>query len=1104
MSFICGIDIFRKYSVTQSGLSHIALSRELRQYYRDNMCHGGEVTSKGKVTLAKLTRPRLHDAVPRKRVFRLLDAARKQSITWIAAPPGAGKTTLVASYLEARKLPFFWYQLDAGDADPATFFWCLVELAAQLRRPKKARLPYLTPEYLSDIPGFARRFFRTLFAWFPQGGVLVLDNCQEVANLTFHQILIEAANEAPEGISTIAISRSQPPAELARLRANRQLAELRWEDLKLTSDECGDILQKRGISDRERIAEIQRAADGWAGGVVLLTAYLPDETDTRAINLGGKEAVFDYFAGQIFDQTPQAQREVLMKTALLSQVTPDAAVVLSGDANAPNVLDQLYRRQYFTDRRTEPQVSYRYHDLFREFLINRAESEFDASALSTLRLEAGRLLLASDEAARAIELLCRGSHLSEAQAAIIDRAASLLGQGRWKTLLESIKLLPEAQVSASAALLYWHGMAHIAADPIAARKDLEASLQLFEQAHDAMGQLTAIVGIIAAHFVQDSSISNYARWIDPMAALFAHINAWPAPAIELEARSMFLLAASHLRPDHPLLQPTALSVLSLMDDAQIDSNTRAASGLRALVYFMWTGEAELARRVNAQLETVFLAADALAVHIAMGYAFRALYQHLTLADSDAALRSVERALAIARDNGLAHSEGMASQFQGIISAAFGRDLDLAESALQRVATLGFEGNLNRETNYHLAQACVRKWRGDVAGALRHAELCTRAARANCPAFLVIVGSSLLNVYVDAGEYEQAQNLLDEVRLLTQRTCFDNFGAILALEEAYLALRRKDRELCHARLRAAFRLAQRHPRHAATLDYMGGSIPVLFAEALKFDIESDYVRELIVRWKVPVPSDVPAVWPWPLSVQTLGKFEVKLHGKPIEFGRKAPRKVLELLKAIIAFGGKDVAVDRIHDALWPDLEADAAHRAFATALYRLRKVVLEVNCIVLKDGKLSLDLKGCRVDALVLDALSPAGKDEADASSHTTVAAMYGGAFLPADTQAPWTVSMRERLRRKFILACSTLGREYETSDAWDEAIALYSRVIDADDLAEEFYQGLMRCYLRLGRQAEAVTVFRRLRERLSVTLGLAPSAASAALFERVRTALTNP
>ena len=1041
--------------------------------------------------------------MPRKRLFRLLDAAREQPITWVAAPPGAGKTTLVASYLEARKVPFFWYQLDAGDADPATFFWYLVELAAQLKRPKNDRLPYLTPEYLSDIPGFARRFFRTLFSWFPSGSVLVLDNCQEVANPIFHQILVEAANEAPEGLSIVAVSRSQPAADLARLKANRQLAELQWEDLKLTSDECGEILDRRGISDRERVVEIHRAVDGWAGGLMLLTAYFREDIESRAINFSGKEAVFDYFAGQIFDRAPQAEREVLMKTALLPHVTPDAAVALSGDPSAPKVLDQLYCRQYFTDRRTEPQVSYRYHDLFREFLINRAESEFDAPTLSTLRLDAGHLLLASGEIDHAIELLCRSGRASEAQEAIIERAPSLLGQGRWKTLLESIKLLPEAQVSASASLLYWRGMAHIAADPIAARKDLEASLQLFEQAHDAMGQLRTIVGIIAAHFVQDSSIANYARWIDPMATLFAQIDAWPGRAIELEAHSMFLLAASHLRPDHPLLQSTALSVLSLMDNAQIDSNTRAAAGLRALVYFMWTGEAELARRVNAQLEGVFLASDALAVHIAMGYAFRALYQHLTLADSDAALSSIEHSLAIARGNGLAHSESMASQFQGVFGAAFGRDLDLAETALLRVAALGVEGNLNRETNYHFVQACVRKWRGDVAGALRHAELSTRAARANCPIFVVIVGSSLVNVYVDAGEYEQAHSLLDEVRGLIQGTCLDNFGAMLALEEAYLALRSREYQHCPEQLRAALCLAQRDPRHAVTLNYVGGSTPALFAEALAYDIESNYVRELVVRWKVPAPSDAPAIWPWPLSVQTLGKFEVKLHGKAIEFGRKAPRKTLALLKALIALGGTDVPEQTLTDALWPDEEGDAAHGAYTMTLSRLRKLLADSGLLQQQGAKLSLDRRKCWVDVWAFEhAISQIGSsafpNERSSSNLTDALKLYGGTFLPEDSDAPWAASLRERLRSRFVRAVSEAGRELEQASQHEEAAKLYQRGLDADNMAEAFHQGLMRCHAAAGRTSDAIATYLRLKQLLSLTLNIKPSAATERLYQSFR------
>ena len=99
--------------------------------------------------------------------------------------------------------------------------------------------------------------------------------------------------------------------------------------------------------------------------------------------------------------------------------------------------------------------------------------------------------------------------------------------------------------------------------------------------------------------------------------------------------------------------------------------------------------------------------------------------------------------------------------------------------------------------------------------------------------------------------------------------------------------------------------------------------------------------------------------------------------------------------------------------------------------------------------------------------------------------------------------MRERLRRKFVAACSVAGGHSEASGALEQAVTLYSRALDADDLAEELYQGLMRCYVRMGRHAEVATVFRRLRERLSVSLGLAPSAASTTLFEQVRTTVAN-
>lgn len=112
--------------------------------------------------LAKIAIPQPHRAYARTRLFELLDTARQQRIVWIAAPPGAGKTTLVSSYLVSRPLKTVWYQLDASDGDIASFFHYLA-LALKTASPRYRKpLPSLRPEYLPGLPAFTRRFFETV------------------------------------------------------------------------------------------------------------------------------------------------------------------------------------------------------------------------------------------------------------------------------------------------------------------------------------------------------------------------------------------------------------------------------------------------------------------------------------------------------------------------------------------------------------------------------------------------------------------------------------------------------------------------------------------------------------------------------------------------------------------------------------------------------------------------------------------------------------------------------------------------------------------------------------------------------------------------------
>jgi hypothetical protein len=107
---------------------------------------------------------------------------------------------------------------------------------------------------------------------------------------------------------------------------------------------------------------------------------------------------------------------------------------------------------------------------------------------------------------------------------------------------------------------------------------------------------------------------------------------------------------------------------------------------------------------------------------------------------------------------------------------------------------------------------------------------------------------------------------------------------------------------------------------------------------------------------------------PVTIFTLGRFSILIDGKPAEFGRKFPKRPLELLKAIIAQGGREISISRLTVLLWPDVDGDKATRSFDTTLHRLRKILGDDRVLVLRDGKLSLDACYCWVDVWAFERL----------------------------------------------------------------------------------------------------------------------------------------
>jgi LuxR family maltose regulon positive regulatory protein len=115
-----------------------------------------------------------------------------------------------------------------------------------------------------------------------------------------------------------------------------------------------------------------------------------------------------------------------------------------------------------------------------------------------------------------------------------------------------------------------------------------------------------------------------------------------------------------------------------------------------------------------------------------------------------------------------------------------------------------------------------------------------------------------------------------------------------------------------------------------------------------------------------------------------------------------------------------------------------------------------------------------------------------------VLGLYRGAFLAEDDGEPWPVTMRERLRGRFIHAIGEIGRRLEESKRPQEACECYLRGLDADPVIEQFYQGLMRCYSALERRSEALSAYQRLKRVLSISLGVQPSAQTERLYQSLK------
>jgi LuxR family maltose regulon positive regulatory protein len=344
------------------------------------------------------------DLVSRPRLVAQLNQGLDGKLILISAPAGFGKTTLLSEWIAAGNIAdsTAWLSLDQDDNDPRRF-WAHILSAIQavrmnvgvtalsaLQLDKPLSIKVLLTSLINELAGMSGVL------------ILILDDFHVVAEPDIHDQLEFFLEHLPPSLRLVVSGRSGVPWPLARLRARREVAEVRAQDLRFTLDESAAFLNqemKLGIT-AEDVATLDTRTEGWIAGLQMAALSMTGREDRagfiRAFR-GTHRHVLDYLVEEVLDSQPRDVQKFLLKTSILDRLSgPLCDVVVgvvprergsfditdgarldsgpvqpSGGTSSQRILEQLESANLFVVPLDDERRWYRYHHLFADLLLAR-------------------------------------------------------------------------------------------------------------------------------------------------------------------------------------------------------------------------------------------------------------------------------------------------------------------------------------------------------------------------------------------------------------------------------------------------------------------------------------------------------------------------------------------------------------------------------------------------------------------------------------------------------------------------------------------------------------------------------------------------------------
>src|SRR5215472_1044286 len=397
------------------------------------------VRERESVLATKLRIPRIRpDLMTRPRLVERLEEASQHELVLVSAPPGFGKSTLLADWARSTDRPVAWLSLDPDDNDSSRFWRYVVAALAQVYPGLEERAVSPLQARNQAAPEVLIGTVMNELAAHPERIALVLDDYHVITSPAVHDSVVFVLEHPPPGLRVVIASRTDPPLALPLMRARGQLTELRGQDLRFTSEEASSLLREAWKLDlpEQSVAALAERTEGWAAGLQLAALSLRGASNPLRLIAGftgSHRYVLDYLTEEVLERQPDSVRGFLLETSILERLSGPLADAVTGRSDGQLMLETLERANLFLVALDEERHWYRYHRLFADLLRVRLE-ERDRGLTGELHRRAAAWCEEHglvDEALRH-SLAARDAHRA---AEIVERHVDeILGRGEGATL----------------------------------------------------------------------------------------------------------------------------------------------------------------------------------------------------------------------------------------------------------------------------------------------------------------------------------------------------------------------------------------------------------------------------------------------------------------------------------------------------------------------------------------------------------------------------------------------------------------------------------------------------------------------------------------------